>query len=59
MILIGCLNVLLEKEMAIHSSTFDGKSHGRRSMVGYSLWGHKELDTTEQLHLMFYTGDDS
>ena len=23
-----------------------GKSHGRRSMVGYSPWGHKELDTT-------------
>ena len=27
-----------------------GKSHGQRSLVGYSLWGHKELDTTEQLH---------
>ena len=24
-----------------------GKSHGRRSLVGYSLWGRKELDTTE------------
>ena len=22
---------------------------GQRSLVGYSLWGHKELDTTEQL----------
>ena len=22
------------------------KSHGHRSLVGYSLWGHKELDTT-------------
>ena len=28
-----------------------GKSHGQRSMVGYSPWGHKESDTTEQLHL--------
>ena len=28
-----------------------GKSHGLRSMVGYSPWGCKELDTTEQLHL--------
>ena len=27
-----------------------GKSHGRRSLVGYSLWGHKESDMTEWLH---------
>ena len=27
-----------------------GKSHGRRSLVGYSLWGQKESDMTEQLH---------
>ena len=26
------------------------ESHGRRSQVGYSPWGHKELDTTERLH---------
>jgi len=25
-----------------------GESHGRRSLVGYSLWGYKELDMTEQ-----------
>ena len=24
-----------------------GKSHGRRSLVGYSPWGHKELDAIE------------
>ena len=30
-----------------------GKSHGRRSMVGYSPWGRKESDTTEQLHFHF------
>ena len=30
------------------------KSHGQRSLVGYSLWGHKESDTTEQLHLLTY-----
>ena len=23
--------------------------HGQRSLVGYSTWGHKELDTTERL----------
>ena len=27
-----------------------GKSHGLRSLVGYSLCGHKESDTTERLH---------
>ena len=30
-----------------------GKSHGRRSLVGYSLWGREESDTTEQLHFPF------
>ena len=24
-----------------------GKSYGQRSLVGYSPWDHKELDTTE------------
>ena len=27
-----------------------GKSHGQRILVGYSPWGHKELDRTEPLH---------
>ena len=35
----------LEKEMA---------SHGW-SLVGYNPWGHKESDTTEQLH--FFTSE--
>ena len=26
------------------------RSHGQRSLVGYSLWGCKESDTTERLH---------
>ena len=30
-----------------------GKSHGWRSLVGCSPWGHEELDTTEQLPLHF------
>ena len=29
----------LEKEMATHSSILPGKSHGQRSMTGYSPWG--------------------
>ena len=24
-----------------------GKSHGQKSLMAYSLWGHKELDKTE------------
>ena len=40
----------LEKEMATHSSTLPGKSHGRRSLVGCSPWGRYESDTTERLH---------
>ena len=33
-----------------------GESHGQRSLVGYSPWGHKESDTTERLH--FYFADE-
>ena len=28
-----------------------GKFHGQRKLVDYSLWGHKELDTTEHTHI--------
>ena len=28
-----------------------GEPRGRRSLEGYSPWGHKELDTTERLHV--------
>ena len=30
-----------------------GKSHGQRSLVGCSPWGHWESDTTERLHFHF------
>ena len=30
-----------------------GKSHGRRSLAGYSSWEHKESDMTEQHHFQF------
>ena len=30
-----------------------GKSHGRRSLVGCSPWGHGESDTNERLHFHF------
>ena len=35
--------------MAITSIFLAGKFHRQRSMVGYSPWGCKESDTTEQL----------
>ena len=31
-----------------------GKSHGWRSLVGCSPWGHEESGTTEQLHFHFH-----
>ena len=43
----------LEKAMAPTPVLLPGKSHGRRSLVGRSLWGCKESDTTEQLHFHF------
>ena len=39
------LVVKTEKAMAPHSSTLPGKSHGWRSLVGCSPWGHEKLDT--------------
>ena len=32
-----------------------GEFHRQRSLVGYSPWGHKESDTTEQLSLSLFT----
>ena len=46
----------LEKEMATRSSTVDRKSRGQKSLVGYSPWDPKELDTTEQLNFHFHRG---
>ena len=42
--------VPLEKKMGTRSSILAGKSHGQRSLVGYSPCGHKESDSTEQLN---------
>ena len=37
----------LEKEMATHCHILAWRIHGQRSLVGYSPWGHKELDRTK------------
>ena len=54
----------LEKKMATHSSIIllffftpvflPEKSHGKRSLAGYSLWGHKEKGLTEQMGTFMY-----
>ena len=44
--------------MATHSSILAWRNpYEQRSLVGYSLWGHKELDTTEQLHWLVHWCD--
>ena len=44
----GSLNILWRKWQPT-PVFLPGKSHGQKSLVGYSPWGHKELDTTEWL----------
>ena len=43
----------LEKEVETHSSILAWEIHGQRNLMGYSPWGHKELDMTEQVTLSF------
>ena len=45
----------LEKEWQPNPVFLPGDSHGERSLVGYSPWGRKELDMTEQLSLSSYS----
>ena len=43
----------LEKGVATQSSILAWRIHGQRSLVGYSPWSPKELDTTELLTVTF------
>ena len=36
-------SLLIKSEVVL----LPGKSHGQRSLVGYSPWGHEESDMTE------------
>ena len=36
-----------EKGMATTPIFLPGESHGQRSLVGYSSWGHNESDMTQ------------
>ena len=44
---------LLEEEWQPTAVFLLGKSHGQRSLAGYSPWGYEELDMTEQLHTKY------
>ena len=47
----------LEKEIATHTIYLPVKSHGQRSLAGYSLWGGKRVRhsrVTKQQHIQFY-----
>ena len=42
------------KKLQPTSVFLPGKSHGQRSLEGYSPWGHKQLDMIEQLTLSLF-----
>ena len=46
----------LNKKITTNSSIPAGKFHGQRGLAGYSPWGHKELDMTEQLTHIYTPG---
>ena len=48
----------LEESMGTTLVFVPEESHGQRSLVGYSPWGHKEsdTDTTEELRVHTYAG---
>ena len=47
------LSMLLEKEMAPHSSALAWKISWTEELLGYSPWGREALDMTERLHFHF------
>ena len=50
-----CWKDPLKEEMAVQSSTLAWKSPWTEEPSGYSLWGPKESDTTEQTRLHIHT----
>ena len=47
--------ILIDRRRQWHPTPvlLPGKSHGWKSLLGYSPWGRKESDTTEQPHFHF------
>ena len=46
----GAIPVFWRRQWLSTPVLLPGKSHGQRSLVGCSPWGHSESDMTEQLH---------
>ena len=44
----------LGKEWLLTPVFLPGEFHGQKTLVGYSPWGRKESDTTEQVALCLY-----
>ena len=44
---ISIMTLNVNRAMAPTPALVSGKSHGRKSLVGHSPWGRKELVTTE------------
>ena len=60
MILIWSSTFLRKRQWHPTPVLLPGKSHGQRSLVGYSPWGREESDTTGWLHFHFslsHTGE--
>ena len=47
------VQVIFRTQWQLTPVLLPGKSHGRRSLVGFSPWGREESDTTEKLHFHF------
>ena len=45
-----CIRKICSRKWQPSTVFLPGKSHGQRSLVGYSPWGCKELDMTEHIH---------
>ena len=48
-VILALLRMLLGVEVATTPVFLPGKFHGQMSLTGYSPWGHKKPETTEQL----------
>ena len=53
LVFADCVELLWRRQWHPTPVLLPGKSHGRRSLVGCSPWGHEESDMTERLHFDF------
>ena len=49
--LIFYVSFILQSKLTCMYWFLHGKSHGQRSLAGYSQWGHKDSDMTECVHI--------